>query len=226
MKFKPRKSRSLVVRKGKVRDETFELAGEKIPTVGDAPVKCLGEKFDATLSDGENTKEIQKQLGARQTVFLELTFPWEERIDEVHERKMVKYKQLVEECQQWGCRTWCFAIEIRCRDFAGQTLCQDLGTLGVVGAERKKFISGESSVNNGLKMIQETFITALMKTSISDYAAVTPTDISGAMKAIQFQVQTDHLCRRSWRLLWNSTETAKEGRLHLMMELDQHSHDV
>ncbi|VDI13372.1 Hypothetical predicted protein [Mytilus galloprovincialis] len=33
MKFKPSKSRSLIVRKGKVQDETFLLAGEKIPTV-------------------------------------------------------------------------------------------------------------------------------------------------------------------------------------------------
>ncbi|CAC5421302.1 unnamed protein product [Mytilus coruscus] len=107
--------------------------------------------------------------GTRQTVFLELTVPWEKRMDEAHERKMAKYQQLVEECQQWGWRTWCFAIEVRCRGFAGQTLCQDLGSLRVV--------------------------------------------------------QTDHLCRRTWRLLWNSTETAKEGGLHLMMELDQHSHE-
>ncbi|XP_052093724.1 uncharacterized protein LOC127729844 [Mytilus californianus] len=62
MKFKPSKSRSLVVRNGKVRDETFELAGEQIPTVGDNPVKCLGKKFDASLADSGNTKEIHMQL--------------------------------------------------------------------------------------------------------------------------------------------------------------------
>ncbi|CAC5424243.1 unnamed protein product [Mytilus coruscus] len=62
MKFKPNTSRSFVVRKGKVRDNTLELAREKIPTVRDEPVKSFGKKFDTTLTDSENTKEIQKQL--------------------------------------------------------------------------------------------------------------------------------------------------------------------
>ena len=39
MKFKPSKSRSLVVKKGKVRDETFELHGGNI-TVGNTPVNA------------------------------------------------------------------------------------------------------------------------------------------------------------------------------------------
>lgn len=34
----------------------------------------------------------------RQTVLFELTVPWEEMMDEAHERKMVKYQQLVEDC--------------------------------------------------------------------------------------------------------------------------------
>ncbi|XP_076109046.1 uncharacterized protein LOC143077044 [Mytilus galloprovincialis] len=59
MKFKPSKSRSLIVRKGKVQDETFELPGEKIPTVGEKPVKCLGKKFDATLADMALTEEYK-----------------------------------------------------------------------------------------------------------------------------------------------------------------------
>ncbi|CAC5421780.1 unnamed protein product [Mytilus coruscus] len=50
MKFKPSKSRSLVVRKGKVRDETFELAVEKISTVGDKLVKCLRRWLGVTRS--------------------------------------------------------------------------------------------------------------------------------------------------------------------------------
>ncbi|XP_076079229.1 uncharacterized protein LOC143049501 [Mytilus galloprovincialis] len=62
MKFKPSKSRSLIVRKGKVQDETFELAGEKIPTVGEKPVKCLGKKFDATPANMVNMGEVQVQL--------------------------------------------------------------------------------------------------------------------------------------------------------------------
>ncbi|XP_076075792.1 uncharacterized protein LOC143046522 [Mytilus galloprovincialis] len=343
MKFKPSKSRSLIVRKGKVQDETFELAGEKIPTVGEKPVKCLGKKFDATLADMVNMGEVQVQLvewltkidksglpgrykayktgydverqqdakvrgakvkirtgrkwkaeeavkeaetrlkhsvivgvtavgrqgfgmttkprwdtsnekerrelvqqeirqmeeesrnvkavgmkqqgswlnwqgarsraltwseiwsmegyrlsfllrsvagekkdnqaeglgilgtasdwqmtanihqrmsfpaeiaatslrpdiviwsqGTRQAVLLELTVPWEDRIEEAYERKMAKYQQLVEDCKQRGWRTWCMAIEVGCRGFAGQSMWRALRTLGVVGAERKKLIT-------------------------------------------------------------------------------------
>lgn len=36
--------------------------------------------------------------GTRQTVLLELTVPFEEGMDEAHERNMAKYQQLVEYC--------------------------------------------------------------------------------------------------------------------------------
>ncbi|VDI13370.1 Hypothetical predicted protein [Mytilus galloprovincialis] len=38
--------------------------------------------------------------GTRQAVLLELTVPWEDRIEEAYERKMAKYQQLVEDCKQ------------------------------------------------------------------------------------------------------------------------------
>lgn len=41
MKFKLSTSRSLIVRKDKDKDETFELAGGKILTITEKPVKCL-----------------------------------------------------------------------------------------------------------------------------------------------------------------------------------------
>ncbi|VDI57596.1 Hypothetical predicted protein [Mytilus galloprovincialis] len=79
--------------------------------------------------------------GTRQAVLLELTVPWEDRIEEAYERKMAKYQQLVEDCKQRGWRTWCMAIEVGCRGFAGQSMWRALRTLGVVGAERKKLIT-------------------------------------------------------------------------------------
>ncbi|XP_071145057.1 uncharacterized protein [Mytilus edulis] len=79
--------------------------------------------------------------GTRQAVLLELTVPWEDRIEETYERKMAKYQQLVEDCKQRGWRTWCMAIEVGCRGFAGQSMWRALRTLGVVGAERKKLIT-------------------------------------------------------------------------------------
>ena len=52
MVFKPRKSRCLVLRKGKVTSQ-FKLLiqGEEIPTLVDNPIKCLGKWFDSSLSD-------------------------------------------------------------------------------------------------------------------------------------------------------------------------------
>ncbi|XP_076086893.1 uncharacterized protein LOC143057470 [Mytilus galloprovincialis] len=62
MKFKSSKSRSLIVGKGKVQDETFELAGEKIPTVGEKPVKCLGKKTGRKWKAEEAIKEAETRL--------------------------------------------------------------------------------------------------------------------------------------------------------------------
>ena len=60
--------------------------------------------------------------GTRHTILLELTVPWEERMDKAHEWKMTKYQQLVEDWEQRVWRTWCFAIEVGCRDFSGHTV--------------------------------------------------------------------------------------------------------
>ena len=62
MKFKAAKSRSLVIQKGKVTKKTFYVTGERIPTVSENPVKCLGKQFDATLGDKENMKNVEQQL--------------------------------------------------------------------------------------------------------------------------------------------------------------------
>ena len=47
MKVKPIKSRSLVIKNGKVKEERFKIGNEIIPTVSEKPVKCLG-KFSRT----------------------------------------------------------------------------------------------------------------------------------------------------------------------------------
>jgi len=41
MQFKPSKSRSILIVKGKVEDKTFFINGETIPTVSENPVKSL-----------------------------------------------------------------------------------------------------------------------------------------------------------------------------------------
>ena len=52
MYFKPAKSRSLVLKKGKVMEKVrFTVAGEIIPTLTEKPIKNLGKTFNSSLKD-------------------------------------------------------------------------------------------------------------------------------------------------------------------------------
>jgi hypothetical protein len=51
MQFKPKKSRNLSIVDGTIVDVTFEVAGQKIPTVREEPVKSLGRIYNAALKD-------------------------------------------------------------------------------------------------------------------------------------------------------------------------------
>ena len=53
MLFKPAKSRSMLLRKGKVVEHLwcFNITGTAIPTVSEKPVKSLGKVFDCSLRD-------------------------------------------------------------------------------------------------------------------------------------------------------------------------------
>ena len=63
MKFKPRKSRYMIIKKGRI-SEKFQLKvqGENIPSIVDEPIKCLGKWFDDTLTDKNNIENIQRQV--------------------------------------------------------------------------------------------------------------------------------------------------------------------
>ncbi|XP_052268662.1 uncharacterized protein LOC127870041 [Dreissena polymorpha] len=63
MKFKPKKSRSLIIKKGKVTKRfTLQVQGEDIPSIIDSPVKCLGKWYDASLKDTNNITRVKNQL--------------------------------------------------------------------------------------------------------------------------------------------------------------------
>ncbi|KAJ8011883.1 hypothetical protein DPEC_G00062910 [Dallia pectoralis] len=63
MRFKPAKSRSMVLRRGKVDDNfQFSVAGATIPTVTEKPVKSLGKVFDSTLRDPESIRSTCTEL--------------------------------------------------------------------------------------------------------------------------------------------------------------------
>ena len=47
----------------------------------------------------------------KQLIILELTVPWEERMDEANERKRSKYQELVDECRRQGWKTICEPLE-------------------------------------------------------------------------------------------------------------------
>ena len=65
MKFKAKKSRSCTLIKGKAKEFHFNIAGERIPTVKEQPVKSLGRWYGSDLSDRHKGIEIFKQAEDR-----------------------------------------------------------------------------------------------------------------------------------------------------------------
>ena len=77
----------------------------------------------------------------KQIVLLELKVPWEERMEEAHERKKAKYQALMDECRQQGWKTWNLPVEVGSRGFAGQSLWRAFSILGITGMARRKAIT-------------------------------------------------------------------------------------
>jgi hypothetical protein len=69
----------------------------------------------------------------RALVLMELTVPWETRMQAAHERKLLRYAELKDECEDRGWRTEVFAVEVGCRGFTGWSLRQWLKRVGVSG---------------------------------------------------------------------------------------------
>jgi len=62
----------------------------------------------------------------------ELTAPWEEHVEEAHERNLAKYQDPVEESRSQGWRAPCEPTEVGCWGFAGRSICKALAGLGAV----------------------------------------------------------------------------------------------
>ena len=61
MKFKPAKSRCLVIKKGKVTQRfNLKIQGEQIPSIVNNPIKCLGKWYDDTLKDVNNSRRLER----------------------------------------------------------------------------------------------------------------------------------------------------------------------
>ncbi|CAC5417465.1 unnamed protein product [Mytilus coruscus] len=77
---------------------------------------------------------------SRQVILVELTVPWETRLEEAHERKLAKYQELVTDIQEKNWRTWYFPVEVGCRGFVSQTFWRALGSLGLTGPVRRSLV--------------------------------------------------------------------------------------
>jgi len=77
---------------------------------------------------------------SRQVILVELTVPWEARLEEAHERKLAKYQQLVADIQDKNWRAWYFPVEVGCRGFVAQSFWRALGSLGLTGPGRRSLV--------------------------------------------------------------------------------------
>jgi len=93
------------------------------------------------LSTTQRPDVVMWSSSTKMVVLLELTVPWEERVEEAYERKMAKYQELVLDCQEKGWKCWCFPVEVGCRGFVAQSLWRALGSLGISGKARRKVVS-------------------------------------------------------------------------------------
>jgi len=74
-------------------------------------------------------------------ILIELTVPWEDRIEEAHELKMSKYEPIVSEARKKNWAAYCFAVEVGCRGFPGRSLAWMMKKIGIPSAKRKKTIT-------------------------------------------------------------------------------------
>lgn len=61
MKFKHSKSRTICVIKGKLKDQRFYIDGAPIPMVSKIPIKSLGQWYNASFKDLEQSKQLKEK---------------------------------------------------------------------------------------------------------------------------------------------------------------------
>ena len=77
---------------------------------------------------------------AKKVILIELTVPWEERMEESNELKRDKYSELVTDIKNKGWSCWCQPVEVGCRGFASSSMWKTLSLLGVCGRKRNTII--------------------------------------------------------------------------------------
>ena len=74
----------------------------------------------------------------KKVIMWELSVPWEENMESMHERKIAKYEPLVEQCQVNGWQAICQAVEVGCRGFNAMSMSKALISIGISGAVKRK----------------------------------------------------------------------------------------
>ena len=74
----------------------------------------------------------------KRVIIVELTVPWEENMEEVFERKKLRYKNLRMDCEDEGWTCQVMPIEVGCRGFIGRTTTSYLTRLGLTNRARRR----------------------------------------------------------------------------------------
>ncbi|XP_062872774.1 uncharacterized protein LOC134334411 [Trichomycterus rosablanca] len=140
----PRKKLITFVRAGEQAQHQPGSFGGLLTTARDWELQVdLGKQLkfpEHILATALRPDVVLTSESTKQVVLVELTVPWEDRVEEANERKRAKYSELVAECRSKGWKARCEPVEVGCRGFAGQSLPRTLKLLGVKGQLCRKAI--------------------------------------------------------------------------------------
>jgi hypothetical protein len=73
-------------------------------------------------------------------VIIELTVPWEDRMEIANELKSTKYNDLVKDCENKGWKVWSIPIEVGARGFVGRSVWKMCKILGINGRVKELLV--------------------------------------------------------------------------------------
>ena len=71
---------------------------------------------------------------------IELTVPFETRIDEAYERKMTKYSDLCTQARDNGWKAACYPVEVGTRGFVAKSMIKAMKDVGLTSKERNRAV--------------------------------------------------------------------------------------
>ena len=146
--------------------KVFYTEGGKRRWIGRKQGPCTNEnllgsatdwELAADLPDWRNYPPILKETGLRPDIVLwsessakmfliELTVPYENRLEEQHQFKMAKYQDLAKELQSKGYSTKVMPVEVGARGFVAASTFKLMGQLGIKGRKRGTAIKRISEI--------------------------------------------------------------------------------